>query len=173
MVPLAPSHPIMTRFFDPLELCLRLLTGIFIILLIAALSEQVIHRYLFGGSWTLMGFVIPLCFVWSSMLGSAIAVRRGAHFSADMLSRFFPPRGRLVFRYLQVASTVAVSAILIISGIGFVQLGMAKSDPFTGFSMAYTYAALPAGGLFMLLFAVELFVRGGEPLFDKDLQAET
>lgn len=163
----------MTKIFDPIESCLRLLTGISIILLISALSEQVIHRYLFGGSWPLMGFVIPLCFVWSSMLGSAIAVRRGAHFSADMLSRFFPPGGRLGFRYLQVAITAAVSAILIITGIGFVQLGMVKSDPFTGFSMAYTYAALPAGGLFMLLFAVELLLRRGETLFDKDLQAET
>lgn len=163
----------MTKFYDRLEGGLRLLTGIVVLVLIAALSEQVVHRYLFGGSWALMGYVIPLCFVWSSMLGSAIAVRRGAHFSADMLSRIFPQRGRLVFRYFQVVSTIGVSAILILSGIGFVQLGMAKSDPFTGFSMAYTYLAIPAGGLFILLFAIELLLRRGEPLFDQDLQAET
>src|SRR5690606_1620600 len=126
-----------------------------------------------GGSWTLMGFVIPFCFVWSSMVGSAIAVRRGAHFSADMLSRFFKPRAQEGIRYLQVASTVVVSAILILSGIGFVQLGTVKSDPFTGYSMAFTYAAIPVGGVFMLLFAIELILRKGEPLFDKDLQAET
>ncbi len=163
----------MTKFFDRLESCLRLLTGILILILIAALSEQVIHRYLFGGSWPLMGFVIPLCFVWSSMLGSAIAVRRGSHFSADMLTRYLPPRGQLTFRYLQVASTIAVSIILIVSGIGFVQLGMVKSDPFTGYSMAYTYLSAPAGGLLMLVFSTELLMRRGEPLFDQDLQAET
>ncbi|MGQ9367534.1 TRAP transporter small permease [Azospirillum sp. ST 5-10] len=163
----------MPTFFDRLERILNAVIATLTVLLVFVLFEQVVHRYVFGGSWPVTGFLIPLFFVWLSMVGSAIGVRRGVHFSADVIVPALPPELRLPFRLVQIALSGLVGILLVWTGIGFVGLGLVKSDPFTGFPMAATYAALPAGGLLMIVFALEIALRGGEPLLDETLRAES
>jgi TRAP-type C4-dicarboxylate transport system permease small subunit len=53
---------------------------------LAALFIQVVNRYFLAVSWPFIQMLIPLCFVWLSMLGTAVAVRKKLHFDIDLIS---------------------------------------------------------------------------------------
>ena len=127
------------------------------ILLLAALFVQVINRYFLAVSWPFIQMLIPLCFVWLSMLGSAVAVRKKLHFDIDLISGRLKPKAR---RYYAMAIAISIflgGIITVWGGIGLIKLGFVKKDPSTGASMIYAYASVFMGGVLICLFALEQF----------------
>ncbi len=66
------------------------LCQILVIALIGVVFLQVLARFVFHWEvlWTLEAAIF--CFVWTIMLGSSIAVRRGLHYTIDVLPRSHP-----------------------------------------------------------------------------------
>ena len=127
------------------------------LVLLAALFIQVVNRYALAISWPFIQMLIPLCFVWLSMLGAAVAVRRKLHFDIDLISSRLKPKTR---RYYLMAITVSVilgGLIIVWAGLGFLKLGFLKKDPSTGAPMIFAFASLLMGGVLICLFAIEQF----------------
>ena len=81
---------------DQFEAVLNFLVAILCLLLLAVLFLQVLNRYVFSVSWPAIQFIIPFCFVWLTMLGSAVAVRKKLHFEIDFFSTKLGARSRRV-----------------------------------------------------------------------------
>ena len=160
------------RISRAVDALLNVVVAISALALIIVLFIQVVNRYVFGFSWPVLQFLIPLFFVWLSMLGSAIAVRRRLHFEVDFLSSHLSAGGRRVYGALIGFAGFLAGVVFVWTGLGFAELGFLKLDPAIGVKMIYVYAALLIGGFFICLFSLEQILRwslgdapaGGEAL---------
>lgn len=140
-----------------MEKVLNYLTGILCLILLGALFIQVLNRYVFGISWPFIQFLIPLCFVWMCLLGSAVGVRRNMHFEVDLLAKFLGPRSGAVQKLLMILMVFGAGGLIAWTAIGFSELGLLKKNPATGVKMIYIYSSLLVGGGLISLMVVEKF----------------
>ncbi len=147
------------RFLDGLERLLDFSTAIMTVVLLVMLFIQVVNRYVLGISWPMLQFIVPLCFVWVCMLGSAVAVRRRLHFEIDLLKKLFGRRGGHWHGAAVAVSVFLGGFVIAWTGWGFAELGMLKKNPATGYSMIYIYASLFGGGVLICVLALEQTLR--------------
>ncbi len=97
--------------------------------------------------------------VWLVFIGAPIALARGGHAAIDALPEALPPRaGQLVYA-CAYAVVIAFVLVLIDQGTRFAWNARVQHTPTTGISMAYVFAAMPVGGVLMLLIAAEHMLR--------------
>ena len=144
---------------DKTEIILNFLITLLCLALLAVLFIQVLNRYIFSVSWPVLQYIIPFCFVWLSMLGSAVAIRKKLHFEIDFLSAKLGAFGRRIHAVLTLLSVFLGGGIIVWTGIGLSKLGLAKMHPATGMPFFYIYASLSIGGILICLFAFEQIVN--------------
>lgn len=97
-------------------------------------------------------------FTWCVLLGSAVAVRRSAHYVCEVL----PPsmlRGRACLKLLGDAGIAIGAAVLFWGGWGFAEIGLFRDLETLGIAEAWQMAAMPVGAALMLLFLTEVVAR--------------
>lgn len=147
------------RFLDGLEKAIDFVISIQTIVLVGILFVQVVNRYIFGISWPILQYIVPLCFVWLSMLGAAVVVRQRLHFEVDFLGNMLGPRG-YHWHSAFVAGSIFIGGLVFAwTGWGFAELGLLKRNSATGYSMVYTYSALLGGGILICLLALEQMLK--------------
>ena len=137
------------------ETILEKFIGILCLVLLTCLFVEVMNRYVFGISWPEIQFIIPFCFLWMCMIGSAVAVRKHQHFEVDLLVKLFKGNALKVHTFLMRLSVFAGGAIIAWSSIAFLELGLLKKSPATGIPMIYIYASILVGGLLISLMALD------------------
>lgn len=141
---------------------LEKIMGLMCLVLLVCLFVEVLNRYVFFTAWRPIQYIIPFCFVWMCMIGSALAVRRGQHFVVDLLSKLFTGRPRKIHRAVIMGSVIAGGVLILWSSVGFVQLGSLKRNAATGYPMVYIYLSLLIGGGLIALMGLEqLFTDPG------------
>lgn len=95
------------------------------------------------------------CFIWMVMLGAAIAVRAGTHFTIDVLPDRMSPRVRTVLNVTTVVLVTLAITVLLAGGARFAWLGRDRVSTTSGIPLVWVYAAFPVSALAMLAFAVE------------------
>jgi len=142
-------------FFNRVEKILGWTVGILCMILLSALFIQVVNRYLFGISWAFIQFLVPFCFLWMCMIGTALAVRRNEHFEVDLLANYLGPKARFVQAALMSILVFFGGGVIVWTSLGFVDLGFLKRDPSTGIKMVYIYSSLLVGGALICLLSLE------------------
>jgi TRAP-type C4-dicarboxylate transport system permease small subunit len=125
------------------------LSGMAVVVLLQVIFRYVINLPLF---WT--EELARYCLVWSSLLGSAVAVKRGQHIAVDIFMEHMPPMLR---RWLTITAFISVAAILTIilwGGIQLVAITRAQISPALRVSMSVPYLAVPVGAALMLLHTI-------------------
>jgi TRAP-type C4-dicarboxylate transport system permease small subunit len=114
--------------------------------------------------------------IWVSLLGAAVALRRGAHLGIDYFMEKLAIRNRVVTEVVVFALVCAFSIyVMLIGGIDLVSstFEMNQRSPVFNIRMGYVYLAVPITGVFMALYSlIGLFERIGElkkNKFDKNL----
>jgi TRAP-type C4-dicarboxylate transport system permease small subunit len=97
-------------------------------------------------------------FTWCVFLGSAVAVRRSAHYVCEVLPPSMP-RGRACLKLLGDAGIAVAAVVLLWGGIGFTEIGLFRDLETLGIAEAWQMAAMPVGAALMLLFLVEVAAR--------------
>jgi TRAP-type C4-dicarboxylate transport system permease small subunit len=112
---------------------------------------QVIFRYIlnFPLFWT--EELARYCLVWSSLLGSAVAVKRGQHIAVTIFVERLPPGLRRGLTILALISVAAILAVILWGGIQLVAITRAQISPALRISMSVPYLAVPVGAALMLL----------------------
>lgn len=100
-----------------------------------------------------------ILFVWVTMVGSSLALKRGEHFAVELLHRKLPARLRRPAKALVALLVIVFSLILLIEGARMALLNVRVVTPAMEISRAIPFAAVPAGGLLMLLRSIEMLVR--------------
>ena len=103
--------------------------------------------------------LIRYLFVWTVALGSAVGLRRNAHAAIGVfVDRLAGTKRRLVLLAASALSGVFF-ALVLVKGIHLTARVVPQISPALEISMAWVYAAIPAGAGFMLLYVIEHFVK--------------
>ena len=130
------------------------LSGMAVVVLLQVIFRYVLNLPLF---WT--EELARYCLVWSSLLGSAVAVKRGQHIAVTIFMERLPA---VLRRGLTIIALISVAAILMIvlwGGIQLVAITRAQISPALRISMSVPYLAVPVGAALMLLHTIVLIFK--------------
>lgn len=117
----------------------------------------VVFRFLLEASLTFPDELIRYLFVWVIFLGSAVALRRNVHAAIGVFVDLLPRAPKRLVEALVAGLSGAFFAILLVKGVQLSLRAAPQISPALEVSMAWAYAAVPAGALFMLIYTIELF----------------
>ena len=139
------------------------LSRVLLVVILSAMALAVFAQVLFR-------YVIPLplfwteefaryCLVWASLLGAAVATKRGQHIAVTFVMERLPARLHRFFRVVALFSVAVILAIIMWGGIQLVMVTRAQISPALRIPMAIPYAAVPVGAAVMLLHTIVLILR--------------
>lgn len=135
-----------------------------LVVFLQVLFRYVLHLPLF---WT--EEFARYCLVWASLLGAAVALKRGEHIAVTFFLEKFPER---FTPFLQIVAKVSVAMILAVmtwGGIELVALTRTQISPALRIPMAVPYLALPVGSAIMLLHVMASLARRPTPVSRGDV----
>ena len=144
----------MTKWLD--ALLSRALIAL-MLLLVGAVSWQVISRYVFTSpsSWTeeMARFLL----IWISLLGAVYAFRTGMHLGLDILPKKLEGGPARALKLFTVAMVLMFStAVLLVGGSSLVMMTweLRQYSAVLGLPMAFVYIVIPLSGLLICIYAL-------------------
>jgi len=142
--------------------------------LVAAVSWQVISRYVFSSpsSWT--EEVARFLMIWVGLLGAAYAFRTRVHLGLDLLPKKLTGRSAKVLKLFTLGVIVLFSVtVLIIGGGKLVALTweLKQYSAVLGLPIAFVYSVIPTAGLLICVYAVEALRE--DSIAEADSSADT
>jgi len=114
----------------------------------------VFSRYVLVMTFTWYDEIARSCFVWLTLLGAAVGVKRHAHFRLHLFVDRLPPALQKAMAVLLPVVVIAFAAVLIQQGLVFLELERVQQTPVMGLSKTWIYAAIPIGGALMILYSL-------------------
>lgn len=146
--------------FEEVTTSLALRLSITFLVIAAGLAlYQVVTRFVFGVPSTWSEVITRSSMIWSVFLGVAVAFRHGAMISVDVIQNALPRRfGLALFLAANLASLLFFS-ILFWQGWLMTQRVVPQRLAALEVSIAWVYAALPVGSVFILIAIVAAIAR--------------
>lgn len=139
-------------------------------MMVVVLAWQVFSRYALNTPSIFSEEILRYGMIWVSFLGAAYACSRGTHMAVTLVRDH--ARGRLgLFLQLLVPISFMIFAVmvLILGGWRAMDIANGQSSAVLQISMVWVYAAMPVGGVFILIYSVINFL---ERLFETRVEAD-
>ena len=134
--------------------------------LAVVLGAGVVFRYVFNNPLTWSEELVVTLFVWMVMLGVPSALRSKMHIRIDVLILRLSISARRTVGYLSYAAGVVVFLASVYSGFMHTVGVWGSHTPMLGFSMGWTFIAMPIGFALTLFHgSVILLEEGAERVF--------
>ncbi|WP_272491023.1 TRAP transporter small permease [Enterovibrio paralichthyis] len=151
------------KFFDNIE---EIITVPLMVLLLLVLTWQIVTRWLFNDPSLWSEELARVLFMYMSLIGCAIALKRGTHVNITFFSDKLPEKIRLVLVLsLEFAVLVSIFAIIYL-GYQHVQRTAFFELITLGISSKWMNYSLPLGGLFMVVRQVQKMVGISKQFFN-------
>jgi TRAP-type C4-dicarboxylate transport system permease small subunit len=132
------------------------IVGVAVCALLAAtcviVFAEVLSRYLGVGEMAWSDEAARFLFIWMALLGAALGVKDGSHFSINFLTDVMPLRLRAGVLLCGAVLTSFVYGVMIVEGMWLVSLNSDQMSPALGVSMSVPYFVVPLSGALMLFF---------------------
>lgn len=143
---------------------LRIVIVALALVMLVVLTVQVFMRFVVGQALSWSEEVALTCFSWSMLLAMALGVRELVHVRMEVVLEWFPDGMRAVIERLSALLILLFGLFLAWSGYDYVLDSFGTTSAAIAYPMAWLYAAAPACGLFIALFAAEqLFLGPARP----------
>ena len=148
-----------SKVMDILERILRLIIGVFMLVMLAVIAYQVVLRYVFKASniWSEELARYLMCYV--VLLGAAIAVRKYSHLQVDFVLNLLKPRIRCIAVCICTLAGAAFLGFFFVYGVELCKSTVNSISSGTGIPMCYAYACLPIGAALMILASLEVILK--------------
>lgn len=175
-MPLPPDIAMKHLFLrlEDLTTGFALRAAVFFLIVAASLSfYQVVTRFVFDAPSTWSEVVTRSAMIWSVFLGTAVAFRQGAMISVEIIQTSLPRRLGLGLYLL--AGVLSVLFFAILAWQGWLMSGRVMSQNLAalGISIAWAYAALPVGSIFIMIAILAAMIRGAAGDWNAARDAET
>lgn len=159
-------HKIFTNFLDGMEKGILVVIGIMLMVMTGTIFYQVILRYIFSLPNIWAEELSRFLFVWISLLGSAVAIRRNCHLKIEFFLDILRPKARaavevIIYLLVMVFLCVVLRYGLILCSNTTNNLSAGLRIP-----MAIPYSSIAVGCILMLLYAIELILKRITVLFE-------
>ena len=137
------------------------LVALLVATMVAVILASVFTRYVLNDPLSWAEQVAKYLMIWAAFLGASIGIKEGAHIAVTVLVDVLPPSLQRICSYLGYALTAAFLSVALYQGVLFTNKVRPHSDPLVWeMSMAWAYAAIPAGCLLMLVQLAFVFFKG-------------
>lgn len=150
---------VLDRAVEALISALRLVGILLAAAIFAIVIVAVFMRYVLGGSFSWSEEVPRYLLIWTSFLGAAVGVARDEHIAFDLVYNRLPPGPRLVLFWLLNLLILFFGWIMLRYGIVFVQDFGGDTMETIPYANVWYYAAMPATGALIMLFAAQRLLR--------------
>ena len=149
-----------SKFMDVIEKIIRILLFVTVAVMVVVMIYQVILRYVFSASNSWSEELCRYLFIYSVMLGAAIAVRRNSHLQIDVLTSRFSPKLKNIVTIVATVAGIVFLGYLFIYSVELMKTGVkTASAGIPGVNMAMTYFAIPLGIGLMVLCSIEVIPK--------------
>lgn len=146
---------IIKKVLDTVEKIIYVLLTILFSVMVAAIFGQIIARFVFHTAISWAEELTRYSFVWLSMLGGAIAIRKGSHMKVDFFTDLMPKNVRKIVDFIINALVLTFFSIMTIYGSKLVQMTFKQKVATLPIPMSIPYLAVPVGGILMIIFTIE------------------
>ena len=143
---------------------LESVAALLLLIEIGVLLAGVIARYFFGNPLVWSDELASTLFLWLSMLGAGIALRRGEHMRMTGLVSRLGPRSRSFFDLVALAAPIAFLILILHASFDYAQDEVVIVTPALEISDGWRAFALPTGIALMLVIAVLRMLKIGNPV---------
>lgn len=151
------------RSVDGVNWVIGWLMAVLMAVMTVLISWQVFARYVMGNSLTFSEEVARFSTVWLTMLGAAYAYRYGALIAVELLPGLVGPRIATALKIAVALASAVFALVLLREGWAITQRVLPQTAPSTRVSMAWLYAAMPAGAAMILLNALAVIADSLRP----------
>ncbi len=138
-------------------------TAAAIIVLVMAIVSfiNVMGRFVFKHPLAWADELTLLLFLWASMLGAAVAFKRGSHFNMGLLAESGGRTRHILLAAVSLIFNLLFSALVLATGIKMMlnQISFNGILPTLHIPQAIQGAAVPVGAVFMIIRSVENFLE--------------
>ena len=138
-------------------------------IMLAALTIQVVMRYVFGRTPSWSEEVAVLMFAWATMGGLALGVYEGFHVRLDFLVKLTPDAGRVWYERGLDCVVAAFGAYLAWSGERFLDMTSGSVSAAIGYPIEILHGFAPVAGALIFLFALRRLLLGPLPEITTEL----
>jgi TRAP-type C4-dicarboxylate transport system permease small subunit len=158
-----------------LDQTLEILIMVSMAVLVIDVSWQVFTRLVLKNPSTGTEELAVFMIIWVALLGSAVALSRGAHLGIDYLVNKLSIRKKIfteIFVFLCIA--MFSLCVMVIGGMDLVisTLNLGQISPALGVKIGYVYLAVPISGLFLMLYSIIGLVERLAALFKPGLVSQ-
>lgn len=151
----------------------EILMGVALVGVAVMVCMQVLFRFVLGAPLHYTEEVARYLTIWAALLGAAIGVRSGTHFSVRYLVNRLP--GRVRRAVVILARLLVASFLVLFVGTSWLLLetALVQSSPAARIPLVLVYAAAPVSGVLMLFFLFTELVAGEvRPLSSEALEED-
>ena len=120
---------------------------------------QVASRYILREPFSWTEELCTIMFVWLTFIGASLALKTSEHFAVEIIVEKLPGKIGLVVKLISCLLVIVFGILIFWFGLRFAINGWSSITPALEIHRTFPYAAIPAGGLLMLIRAVELLIK--------------
>ncbi len=135
------------------------IAGIGVVAITAMSAWQVFGRYVLNNSPTWTENLSILFMGWFILLGASVGIREGNHLSFEILLHVLGPKGNYLLNMISDIIVTSFGFGMVFFGIQLLQNAWSTTIPNLGVSGGFSFIALVAGGILVILFSVERILR--------------
>lgn len=133
----------------------------FVLTMSLIVAAQVFTRNVFSYTPRWSEEVSILLLVWITFLGIAVGFREKLHIGVGVFVGMMPKKIQSICDLIAKIIIIVVSIVFIVYGYQFTVLMGNSTMAGTGFPTSVLYAAIPIGGILMLIYGIELLFKDG------------
>jgi len=152
----------------------KLLSGLFLLIILSTMAAHVIARYLFEDPFQWSEEVAKLALIWMTFISAAFVMAEHRHIAVDMITSRISDRANLLIECVSYVIIAFSCLLLLIGGANFVWYVGKVGSPALGVPKSFWYGAGMAGLLLMAMHAIVNLLQvilTGKPI-PRETQAE-
>lgn len=157
---------------DKLTRMEELLVAVLLFVMTSVIFLSVLERFFFQFGFTKLEEFARYLSVWAAFIGSALAVKKGAHIGIEAFVQMLPSKGRRIEELLVDIVGMIFSAVVFYIGIGFLGklIETNQLSPAMRINVAWAYGAVPIGCALMGVHYTIKFIAGASCIlgYEKD-----
>lgn len=135
------------------------LASVLVAALCVIVALQVFYRLVLQAPLSWSEELSTFVFIWVTMIGSSLALKRGEHFAVEILQRNVSPRVGRCFAIIVALLLIIFSSLLVYQGWIFTWSNRNVLTPSLEWSRSVPYSAVVGGGVLMLIRSIEILVH--------------
>ncbi|RBW67960.1 TRAP transporter small permease [Bacillus taeanensis] len=139
------------KAIDKFNKVLGVVLALLLMVMSAVIFYQVFSRFVLKDSLRWSEELARYIMVWSVFIGSALAIRKLELISVDAIKELMSDKAKALLNVIVYLICIVFLAVLVNYGFEMVGNVTKQTSPAMNISMAWAYAAIPVGSIFMII----------------------